>query len=128
MAGGKVLDASALVSWAQGQLGMATWSSIAWQLGLTLLVPAHARAEVLLARPGDAELIEVLLAQPTVVLLEYPTPAQRAAITEHHARDGTFDPLATWVVSLCRERGWPALSSDPDRLHRITPALDIDLL
>ena len=40
---------------------MATWVEIVFGLGLTLLVPAHARTEALLARPAHADLLEVLL-------------------------------------------------------------------
>jgi hypothetical protein len=105
------------MAWTRGHLGMATWSSIAWQLGLTLLVPSHARDEVLLAQPDEGELVEVLFAQPSVVVLERPTAATVAALRERNSHDGAFDPLATWVAELCRDRSWPALSSDPSRLR-----------
>ena len=127
-AGGKVLDASALMAWTQGSLAMATWVEIAFELGLTLLVPSHARDEVLLARPEQADLVDVLLARPSVVVLEAPSEGHRDQIRDRFARSGAFDPLACWVAALCHDRGWPALSSDPVRLQRIDPAVDIDRL
>ncbi|MFC5066388.1 hypothetical protein, partial [Actinomycetospora atypica] len=112
----------------RGSLALASWTSIAAGLGLTLLVPDAARAEALLAGPGDAALLNVLLAEPTVLVLETPEQRHRLEIDDLYDRDGVFDPLASWVVELCRTRGWPALSSDPDRLRRLDPAVEVDLL
>jgi hypothetical protein len=39
-----------------------------------------------------------------------------------------FDGCAGHVVYVARTRGWPALSADPDRLHRVDPAIKLDLL
>jgi hypothetical protein len=39
-----------------------------------------------------------------------------------------FDALAGHVVHIARQRGWPVLSADPGRLHRLDPTLPIDLL
>jgi hypothetical protein len=126
--GGKVLDASALMAWTRGSLALASWSAIATGLGLTLLVPSAARAEAVLIRPGDTDLIDVLLGEPAVLVLETPEPGHRDGVDEVYDREGLFDPLASWVIALCRARGWPALSSDPTRLRRLDPAVDIDLL
>lgn len=116
------------MAWSHGSLAMATWAEIAFGLGLTLLVPSHARDEALLARPAHADLVDVLLARPSVVVLEDPTEDQLELISDRFARSGAFDPLATWVAALCRARSWPALSSDPVRLERVDPAIDIDRL
>jgi hypothetical protein len=123
-----VLDASALMAWTHGSLAMATWVEIAFGLGLTLLVPSPARHEVLVARPGHADLVEVLLSRHSVVVLENPNQGQLDAMGELFVRSGVFDPLASWVAELCRERGWPALSSDPGRLARVDATLSIDRL
>ena len=116
------------MAWSHGSLAMASWAEIAFGLGLTLLIPAHARDEARLARPAHADLIEVLLSRPSVVVLEDPTEGQRNLISDRFADSGVFDPLATWVAGLCRARGWPALSSDPARRERVDPAIDIDRL
>ncbi|MGQ0778610.1 MAG: hypothetical protein ACT4NY_30060 [Pseudonocardiales bacterium] len=39
-----------------------------------------------------------------------------------------WDGTAGHVVLVPRQRGWPVLSADPDRLRRIVPDLDVDLL
>ena len=46
------------MAWSRGSLSMASWTAISAGLGLTLLVPAAARAESILVRPGDADLID----------------------------------------------------------------------
>jgi len=107
---------------------MATWRELAWQLQLTLLVPVAARSEALLAHPDDTELIDLLMVSPSVVVLDRPGAVELAAIRRLHLEDGVFDPLATWVVGLCRSRGWPALSSDPTRLRRVDADLAVDVL
>ena len=114
--------------WARGNLAIATWLRLASGLGLTLILPSPTRAEILLASPQNAALLDVLLAQPTVVVVDQPCERDRLLIDTTHHRAGVFDPVASCVVSLCRERGWPALSSDPARLRRLDPDLDIDLL
>jgi hypothetical protein len=39
----------------------------------------------------------------------------------------TVDVLASWVVHACRQRSWPALTTDPARLRRLDPRVPIDL-
>ena len=116
------------MAWTHGSLAMATWVEIGFGLGLTFLVPAHARTEALLARPGHADLLEVLLSRPSVLVLDSPSDNQLDMIGDRFARSGAFDPLATWVAALCHARGWPALSSDPVRLQRVDPTLEVDRL
>ena len=116
------------MAWTQGSLAMATWVEIAFELGLTLLLPAHAHNEVLLLHPEQAALVDVLLSRPSVVVLEGPSEGHRDRIRDQFTRRGAFDPLASWVALLCHERGWPALSSDPGRLERLDPAVDVDRL
>ncbi|HWR48391.1 MAG TPA: hypothetical protein VN327_12400 [Pseudonocardiaceae bacterium] len=55
-------------------------------------------------------------------------PAEAAAVDAPQQAAGVFDPLASWVVHACRQRGWPALTDDPGRLRRIDPDLPIDML
>ena len=116
------------MAWTRGSLALASWTAIAAGLGLTLLVPGAARTEAALIRPGDTDLLDVLLAEPAVLVLEAPEPAHRADVDDLYDREGLFDPLATWVITLCRTRGWPALSSDPARLRRLDPDVEIDPL
>jgi hypothetical protein len=62
------------------------------------------------------------------LVLEAPNEEQLDLVSDRFARSGTFDPLASWVATLCRTRGWPALSSDPLRLQRADPAIEVDRL
>jgi hypothetical protein len=116
------------MSWMRGDLAMASWSRLAGTLGLTLLIPGLARAETLQIRPNDQALLDVLTSQPTVVELDKLGESVRQTIDARHATDGVFDPVASCVVALCRERGWPALSSDPARLRRIDSSVEVDNL
>ena len=70
----------------------------------------------------------MLLGDPAVLVLETPETGHRGEVDDLYDREGFFDPLASWVITLCRTRGWPALSSDPARLRRLDPAVEIDLL
>lgn len=126
-AAGKVLDASALAAWASGHVGMQTWFGIAWELQLSFYVPAFARSEAMLLHPYTEPLIETLTRAPYVVLADL-GPADAAAVDTRQQAAGVFDPLATWVVHACHQRGWNAVSTDPGRLRRIDPDLPIDVL
>lgn len=72
--------------------------------------------------------VEVLLNEPVVVLASEPTSAQRAEMTRRQTLSGLFDPAADWAAALCRSRGWPALTSDATRLHRLDPTIEINAL
>jgi uncharacterized membrane protein YhfC len=126
-AAGKVLDASAVAAWASGHLGMQTWFGIAWELQLSFYLPAFARIEAMLLHPSTEALIETLARAPYVVLADL-GPDEAAAVEARQRTAGVFDPLASWVVHACRQRGWPAVSADPRRLRRIDPDLPIDVL
>jgi hypothetical protein len=126
-AAGKVLDASAVAAWAFGHLGMQTWFGIAWELQLSFYLPAFARNEAMLLHPEAQPLIETLARAPYVVLADL-EPSEAAAVDTRQQAVGVFDPLASWVVHTCHQRGWPALSADPGRLRRIDPNLPIDVL
>ncbi|MBV9140984.1 MAG: hypothetical protein JO115_08690 [Pseudonocardiales bacterium] len=90
-------------------------------------MPTFARSEAMLLYPGTEPLIETLARAPYVVLAAL-GPAEAAAVDARQQAAGVFDPLASWVVHACRQRGWPAISADPDRLRRIDPDLPIDVL
>jgi hypothetical protein len=124
---GKVLDTSAVAAWAEGRVSIQAWVGVARTRGLTLLVPSLARIEVLSLRPGSAELIDQLTAHPHVLVIEL-TDSDRSTIESLLSATGTSDVLAAWVVHTCRQRGWAALTADPDRLRRLDPNLETDLL
>jgi hypothetical protein len=95
--------------------------------GLTLLLPELARTEILALRPDTAHLVNELVGHPQVLLTHLTDPA-RKVIEEHLSSTDTVDVLASWVIYLCRQRGWAALTADPALLHRLAPDLDTDRL
>jgi hypothetical protein len=103
------------------------WAGVARTRGLTLLVPALARLEILSLRPGSAELVAQLSAHPHVLVIEL-TDSDRDAIESLLPATGTCDVLAAWVIQTCRRRGWAALTGDPGRLRRLDPSLETDVL
>lgn len=55
-----------------------------------------------------------------------PQPSDEAAGMLDKAR--MWDAIAGHVILVARRRGWPVLTADPDRLRRIAPDVDVDLL
>lgn len=124
---GKVLDTSSLAAWTEGRISVQAWITVARTQGLTLLVPELARVEILALRPDTTSLVDELARHPHVLVVPL-TSDDSTAIEKHLSDTNTCDVLASWVVHLCRQRGWPALTSDPGRLRRVAPDLDADQL
>jgi len=107
-------------------LAIRTWLDISPTLGLTFVLPRLARFEVEVLRPDAAVLLDDLTAHPQVVVTDL--DQSEAAQVESRLSPERFDVLAGWVVHTCRQRGWAALTSDPERLQRIDPQVDVELL
>ncbi|MCA1694841.1 MAG: hypothetical protein LC749_08965 [Actinobacteria bacterium] len=127
MIGGKVLDASALAALARRRPAALAWFDTARLVGIALYLPRLALEEVRAVRPDAAPLLADLLTHPSVVLGEIDASTAYQIDQLLLAAD-VFDALAAHVVYVAGQRGWPALSADPDRLRRINPALEVDLL
>ncbi len=127
MIGGKVLDASALAALARRWPAALAWFDTARLVGIALYLPTLALAEVRAVRPDAAPLLADLLSHPSVVLGELDS-ATAAQVDQLLIAANVFDALAAHVVYIARQRGWPALTADPGRLHRVNPNLDVDLL
>jgi len=125
--GGKVLDASALAVLVRGRISALTWLAIAGTAGVVLYVPSLALAEVRAVRPDAGPQLADLVGHTQVVLGELDA-AGAAAVDRLLERAGVFDALAGQVVYVARQRGWPALTDDPGRLHRVDPDLEVELL
>jgi hypothetical protein len=125
--GGKVLDASALAALVRGHLSAMAWFDTARALSVPLYLPTLALAEVRAVRPDAGPRLAEVLGHPSVVLGELDAVAADQVDQLLLAAD-VFDGCAGHVVHVARARGWPALSADPGRLRRITPAVQIDLL
>lgn len=126
MIGGKVLDASALAALARRRPAALAWFETARLVGLAFYVPTLALAEVRAVRPDAGPLLAEVLAHPSVILGELDAAA--AQVDQLLINADVFDAMAGHVVHVTRQRGWPALSADPGRLHRVDPAVLLDLL
>ncbi|MGH3904050.1 MAG: hypothetical protein ACRDTE_07675 [Pseudonocardiaceae bacterium] len=127
MIGGKVLDASALAELARRRPAAFAWLRTARVLGIPLYLPTLALAEVRAVRPDAAPLLADLLTHPSVLLgeLDGATADQvEQVLLDAHV----FDATAGHVVHVARQRGWPALTADPGRLHHVDPDPEVDLL
>jgi hypothetical protein len=96
-------------------------------LGLTFLLPELAVAEVRTLRPHADAMVNELVTHPHVVLTRM-SSADAAGVEELLAASRTFDVMAGWVIYLCRQREWNALTTDPGRLQRIDPQVPTELL
>lgn len=127
MIGGKIVDASALAALIRGRISAVAWFNTARSVGSVLYLPALALTEVRAVRPETAAEIAEVLGHPTVLVGDLDAASARQVDQLLTAAD-VFDALVGHVIHLARQRGWPALSADPGRLHRIDPTLPIDPL
>jgi len=127
LVGGWILDAGAVASWTAGELAIQSWLAVAPVLGLTFLLPELAVTETHTLRPHAGVAVDELVTHPHVVLTQM-SPADAAGVEDLLAASRTFDVMAGWVVHLCRQRGWNALTTDPGRLQRIDPQVPTELL
>lgn len=125
MIGGKVLDPSALAAYVRGSFAMDAWLVAATRTGIALYLPNLALAEVRAVYP-DADLAE-LVDHPWAIRGELGREDARK-VARLLAESGTWDATAGHVILVARQRGWPVLSADMERLQRIAPDLDVDLL
>lgn len=127
MIGGKVVDASALVALVRGRMSAMAWFDTAWALSVPLYLPTLAVAEVRAVRPDAVPRLAEVMGHPSVVLGDLDAVAADQVDQLLIAAD-VFDGCAGHVVHIARTRNWPALTADPGRLHRIDPAVQVDLL
>lgn len=127
MIGGKVVDASALAALVRGRMSAMAWFDTAWALSVPLYLPTLALAEVRAVRPDAVPRLAEVMGHPSVVLGDLDAVAADQVDQVLIAAD-VFDGCAGHVVHIARTRSWPALTADPGRLHRIDPAVQVDLL
>lgn len=119
---GKVLDASAVAALVRGSVSASAWFATMRTLSLPMYLP-----EVRAVRPEAGPQLAEVLGHPSVVLGELDAAA--AGQVDQMLIDAqVFDGCAGHVVHIAQQRGWPALTADPGRLQRVSPALDVDLL
>ncbi|HXT43558.1 MAG TPA: hypothetical protein VN748_05505 [Pseudonocardiaceae bacterium] len=127
MIGGKVLDASALAALVRGRVSAAAWFATARAMSLPLYLPTLALAEVRAVRPDSGPQLAEVVGHPSVVLGELDAVGA-GQVDQLLMEADVFDGCAGHIIYIARARGWPTLTADPGRLHRIAPDLDLDLL
>ncbi len=125
---GKVLDGSALAALLRNHLEAGAWLETAYAMATSLYVPALAFAEVRTLHPDAEADLDDLRAHPSIMVKDM-TPAERAAVQQLLTEaGGVFDVLAGHIVHVATTRGWPVLTTDPQRLRRLAPEVELNLL
>jgi hypothetical protein len=129
MIGGRVLDATALASFATGRpvyVRALVWAAV--EANVVLAVPSTAlgRAWALLA-PEHHAALQVLLDLPNTVIDHLdPMSAQESGLLL--AASGQDDIAAGQVAASARRRGWPAVTGEPGSLRKLDAAMAIEEL
>jgi hypothetical protein len=112
---------------------MDSWLAVAKELGIVLYVPALAVIEVRTVcevYPTSDALLPRLLDHPSVIHSVL-SSADALKVIRLLDESRAWDGIAGQVILVARQRvlrGWPVLTTDPDRLRRIAPDLNVDLL
>jgi len=125
--GGKVLDPSAVALYVQGSVGMEAWLATARATGLVLVLPSLVLAEVQAVFPEAEGRFGRLLADSQVLHLGLDAK-DASRVARLLGDSGTWDGTAGQVILVARQRGWPVLTTDPERLLRVAPDMDVELL
>jgi hypothetical protein len=128
--GGLVLDASALAELGAGpNIYATTFVDVAAGRGITMLVPAAALSEawqiIRSAGPGHADQMTDFLAGPMLVFEPLDVDTARRAGELVEGRGVQPDVSAAQVATACRQRGWAALSTSPERLLAVDPTIAV---
>ncbi len=119
MIGGRVLDSSAVIAFADGSSVYAAalvWTAV--EEGLILLLPSSAIAAAWAALPDkDHPVLEVLLQLPVTVVDDL----DQARAREVGALGG--DTLDAHALLCAAQRGWPLVTADPRPLPRGSAAV-----
>ena len=130
--GGFVLDAGALEELAGANIYAATFADRAAVRGIVLIVPATALSEswqrAVRVDPDRRDHLRELLDSPMVVVAPLDEDTATACGDLMIGVDQPPDVSAAHVVLCARDREWPVLAGDPDRIRRIEPDLSIEKL
>ena len=121
-----VLDAGALIAFDRGDKRMRALARLALERGGSLVVPAGALAQAWRDGRRQARLAALLGTTGTFVDILDEGTAKAAGVL--CARSRTRDIVDTSVVVAARVHRASVVTSDPDDLRRIDPALAIDTL
>jgi len=123
LATGVVLDAGAFIALERRDRVMVALMRLFVEAKTPLVTSAGVVAQVWRGG-GDRQVpVAYLLRRTTVVDLGR---AVARLLGRMLAESGARDAIDAHVVFLARERGWPVLTSDPEDLIAISPALDVE--
>ena len=120
---GVTLDAGALIALERGDRRMVVLLARIAEAGGTVVVPAAALAQVIRVPARQVPLMRLLRQVSTVT-----EPLDRAAasfVGQLLGRTGTTDIADAHVVICARQHGHAVVTSDPQDLARLDPALDL---
>ncbi|WP_018333425.1 PIN domain-containing protein [Actinomycetospora chiangmaiensis] len=129
---GQVVDSSGLDAILDPRRAANVWLITAREASTPLYLPSLALTEVRALRTPAAtpealtELYE-LLEHPSVVRRDL-DPSTAAEVAALLADTSTFDVGTGHVCVIARQRGWPVITSDPGRLRRVDPDVDVLLV
>ncbi len=83
--------------------------------------------EVRAVRPHALVKLYELLEHPSIVRRDL-DPATAGLVGNLLDGTGCFDVCAGHVITVARQRGWPVITTDPGRLRRIDPDIEIILI
>ena len=121
--GGVVLDAGAFIALERRDRTMVELARRFATASTPLVTSAGVVAQVWRGGTGRQVPIAFLLRRTTVVDLTHPIARLVGRVLGARGRSDVVDGH---VALLARERGWPVLSSDPDDLLAIDPALEVE--
>lgn len=120
---GLVLDTGALLALERGQPRLRALLRRATELELALLVPAGVVAQAWRGGPRQARVAR-LLADPGVTVVPLDDLMARA-VGLVCGRSRHADVIDVSVALLARERGWPAVTTDPEDLRAVHPGIEL---
>lgn len=130
--GGFVLDSTALDELAGANIYATTFADRAAARGVVLIIPATALSEswqrAMRVDPDRRDHLRDLLASPMVLVDPLDEDAATSSGDLLIGLRQEADVTAAHVVVCARDREWPVLAADPERLVRIEPSLVVEQL
>jgi hypothetical protein len=126
--GGRILDTTALVTAARGDLSMQALFKLAHQHVIALLAPATCVADAAAElHPQGRDALTAILRFPLVTLavLDEPQAVGSGILRSAHRPSPT---TAGHVAYLAAARQWPVITAAPEPLRRLYPDIEVQTL
>lgn len=128
--GGRVLDSDALSDFATIRTVYTqtlTWFAV--DHGVVLAIPAAALAAAWPTTPAEREVLNVLLSLPVTIIdpLDDEAASGMGELLTANTEVAP-DVVAAHVAYSAHRRGWPVVTTRPERLRALVPSLEIECL